>query len=737
MTNLLDSTKMKKILIYLIVLLGVFQTAWTQQDLERANDLFEKSYYADAIALYEAALPANKSSKLIKNLADSYYHTFDLNAAARWYRYLISNYGDTVDEQYYFKLNQSLKAIGEYEEAENVLFDYYTKEDDATKVEQLKQNATYLENIKAIGDRFTIENSALNTVTSEFGAMQIGNELWYTATHKKSTSKTYRWNNENYLDIYTHPLDKQMLGDSLSREVSETINTRLHEGSFSISPDGKTLYFTRNNFKNGKRKTDDKKISNLKIYSANLVDGDWKNIMELPFNSDDFSNEHPTLNADGTKLYFSSDRPGGFGSFDIYEVNVQQDNTFGIPVNLGSVINTDKKEQFPFTSLDGTLYFSSNGHPGFGLLDIFVSENKKGVFQQPDNLGLPINSGYDDFSYVLNTDSKTGYFASNRPSGKGSDDIYSFTVTKELIIEDCKQYITGIITDRTTTLPLADATLTLVDAENKILSSSKTKENGAFEFNVHCKTSYSIKAQKPGYEGNSRAIITSNERNATNDASMNLYSVEEKEKAEALIVQKRLEEEKLRTEALAIKKLEEEKKAKIQWVQQEAQEKERLEKARIAEKVKSEQALAKKITDALATETALVNDNDRTIIQTEEIHFDYSLWYLRRESRERLKTVIDVMKNNPGMIIEIGTHTDIRGNGGYNKDLSQKRADSAKEFLVKNGIASDRIVSKGYGESKPKVVCPTEDACSEEDHEWNRRCEFVVVGWDYDSKKPK
>lgn len=736
MINLLDSTKMKKILTYLIIFIGVFQTAWAQQDLDRANDLFEKAYYADAIALYEAALPKNKSSHLIKNLADSYYHTFDLNAAARWYRYLISNYGDSVDEAYYFKLSQSLKAIDQYEEAETVLFDFYTKEGDTAKLQQLKEDTKYLENVKAIGNRFDIENSSFNTASSEFGAMKIGDEIWFTATHKKTGSKTYRWNNEHYLDIYKHPADKEFLGDSLSTALSDKINTKLHEGAFALSLDGNTLYFTRNNFKNGKRKTDDKKISNLKIYSANLVDGDWKNITELPFNSDDFSNEHPTLNADGTKLYFASDRPGGFGSFDIYVVSLQSDNIFSAPVNLGSVINTDKKEQFPFIASDNSLYFSSNGHPGFGLLDVFVSENRGGIFQQPNNLGLPVNSGYDDFSYILNKEIKTGYFASNRLSGKGSDDIYSFTVTKDLAIEDCQQFITGIITNRTTTLPLAGASVTLVDSENKIVASSLSKENGAFEFDVFCETSYSIKANKDGYEGNSRTIITSNERNATKDASLDLYSIVEKEKAIALIEQTKLEQEKLRAEALAIKKLEDEKIAKIQLAHQKSQEKERVEKERLVEKVKRENALVKRITDALATETALVNENDRTVIQTEEIHFDYSLWYLRRESRERLKTVIDVMKNNPGIIIEIGTHTDIRGNGGYNKDLSQKRADSAKEFLVKNGIDTDRIVSKGYGESKPIVECPTEDACSEEDHEWNRRCEFVVVGWDYESQKP-
>ena len=733
MINLLDSTKMKNLHIYIILFLGIFQASWSQ-DLKRANDLFEKKYYADAISLYEAALPSNKSSLVVKNLADSYYHTFDLNASARWYRYLISNYGDTVDEQYYFKLNQSLKAIGEYDEAAQVFFDYYTKEGSTEKLQQLKEENIYLENVKAIGDRFAIANSNLNTTTSEFGAMQVGDAIWYTAAHKKSASKTYQWNNQQYLDIYTHPIDQEQLGDSISTSLSNTINTKLHEGSFTVSPDGNTMYFTRNNYNNGKRKTDDKKVSNLKIYSASLIDGEWKNINELSFNSDDYSNEHPALNADGTKLYFSSDRPGGFGSFDIYETSLQTDNTFSTPVNLGSEINTDKKEQFPFIASDNSLYFSSNGHPGFGLLDIFVSKNEKGAFQHPDNLGLPVNSGYDDFSYVLKTDNASGYFASNRPSGKGSDDIYSFSVTKELSIEDCEQFIAGIITDRTTTLPLANATVTLANAENEVIATCITKENGAFDFNIVCEASYEVKAEKNGYEGNAKNIRSTKERNAEHDASMSLYSILEKQKTEALALQEKQKAEKLRATQLAAKKLEAEKKAALIAEKQSIEEAARLTKERIAEKARAEKALAKKIADAIVTEEAIVKESDRTIIQTEEIHFDYSLWYLRRESRERLQTVIDIMKKNPSMVIEIGTHTDIRGNSGYNKDLSQKRADSAKDFLVKNGIEPNRVVSKGYGESQPIVVCATEDACSEEDHEWNRRCEFVVVAWDYEAK---
>ena len=264
-----------------------------------------------------------------------------------------------------------------------------------------------------------------------------------------------------------------------------------------------------------------------------------------------------------------------------------------------------------------------------------------------------------------------------------------------------------------------------------MIATCVTKENGAFDFDIICEASYEVKAEKNGYEGNAKNIRSTKERNAEHDASMPLYSILEKQKTEALALQEKQEAEKLRTEQMAAKKLEADKKADLLAEKQGIEEAERLTKQRIAEKAKTEKALAKKIEDAIQTENALVKNADRTVIQTEEIHFDYSLWYLRRESRERLQTVIDIMKKNPGMVIEIGTHTDIRGNKSYNKDLSQKRADSAKDFLVKIGIESGRVVSKGYGESKPIVVCATEEACTEEDHEWNRRCEFVVVGWDY------
>ena len=264
---------MKKIIIILLVL-GSLQSAFAQQELKRADTYFERAYYSDAIPLYEELLPRNKSSRLIKNLADSYYHTFDMKAAARWYGYLISNYRENVEETYHFKLNQSLKAIGEYDKADEVLSNFYSQENRSESLTQLTKDRTYLENVRAIGERFSIKNLVLNTTTSEFGAAKIDSNLVYSASRKQPNAlpKLYRWNNQNYLDIYSHPIEKLELGDSLSVSLSKNINSNLHEGTFAITKDRRTLYFTRNS----KKKTDTDKISNLKIYRAEWINGDWK-----------------------------------------------------------------------------------------------------------------------------------------------------------------------------------------------------------------------------------------------------------------------------------------------------------------------------------------------------------------------------------------------------------------------------------------------------------------------------
>lgn len=722
MLNLLDFTKMKKLLFLLFTVSFLFP-AYGQQELKRADTYFERAFYYDAIPLYEQELPKNKSIKLIKNLADCYYHTFNMKAATRWYTYLISNYGEQVDESYHFKLNQSLKAIGEYDTANEVFSNFYTKNNQATELDALHNEISYLDNVKAIGQRFEIENLELNTEFSEFAAVRVNSNIWYTAATKQTNtlSKLYRWNHQNYLDIYSHPVDKLQMGDSLSVPLSVNINTKMHEGTFAITKNRKTLYFTRNS----SNKTEDKKIKNLKIYKADWENNDWENIIELPFNADNFSTEHPVLNADDSKLYFASDRDGGFGSFDIYSVAIHEDGFYSNPINLGKHINTDKKEQFPFLDEEDNLYFSSNGHPGFGLLDVFVAKKQGDGFKKPDNIGFPINSGYDDFSISFNANATTGYFSSNRLTGKGSDDIYSFSETKPLIIEDCKQFIAGVVTDKTTKLPIPQATVLLLDSNGMVIEKIITGIDASFKFTALCETNYRIEVTKKEFEENFKITKTDTNRNQVKDASLTLFSIKERDslKAIALLKKKQQAEDKLVAETQ--RKIKEEKDAKKAQL---IIEKKKQEKAKIAQQKASINQL-KIIEKIIAKNESIVKEKGITIIKTEEIHFDYSLWYLRRESRDRLQNVIALMKENPGMVLEIGTHTDIRGRKEYNRDLSQKRSDAAKAFLVKNGIESERVIAKGYGESNPIVKCVPASSCTEEDHEWNRRCELIIVRW--------
>jgi len=589
MINPQDFTNtMKKVIFILLISL---QSVLAQKELERANTYFERAFYSDAIPLYEQVLSTNRSQQVLQNLADAYYRTYDMHSAARWYKTLTSRSGKSVDASYYFKLNQSLKAIGKYHEAEKALQAYYQHLGDSVSADKARQNQLYLNNIEAIGDRFIIENLPVNTPASEFAAMQIDSNLIYTAAEKKNASwkKVYRWNNQAYLDIYSHPNDKINQNDSFSKGLPGKVNTKMHEGTFAITKDRKTIYFTRNNFIKGRKRTDDKKVSNLKIYKAEWIDGEWSNIIELPFNSDKYSTEHPALNYDETKLYFSSDRPGGYGSFDLYSVDIISSESYSNPANLGPSINTDKKEQFPFLDAKNNLYFASNGHPGFGLLDIFISKYESGSHKKPDNVGLPINSGYDDFAMSLHSP-KEGYFSSNRPSGKGSDDIYSFREIKPLILK-----------------PIIDTP--------QLASNTPVKTD----------------------------------ENKTSEVDKN--------------------------------------------------------------------------------DDAIIRIDDKIFIKTQQIHFDYNLWYLRKDVRGRLDVVIRVMNKYPNIKIEVGTHTDNRGNDKYNLELSQKRANSVKEFLVDHGISEDRINAIGYGESKPIVQCKTENDCTEQDHEQNRRCEFTILEW--------
>lgn len=678
-------------------------------DLRKANTYFERAYYAKAIPLYEKVIRKYRTNEVVENLAACYYNIGELKASARLYGYLVNRTKSNKTERNVFRYVQALKTSGNYDDANSVMREFLIEKQDTSALIAFDNAVKTQENIIAIGNRYHLENLAINSAYSEFGMLPY-NDLFVYASAEKESGKNnilkgyYGWNEQPFLDIYTIHKDSIASGGSASKSISEKVNTKLHEGTVAFSKDHKTLYFTRNNYYKGKEVNDDKLITHLKIYKAELVDGEWKNIEPLPFNGDDFSVEHPALSPDGKRLYFASDMPGTLGGFDLFYVDINADVTYGAPVNLGSKINTKHREQFPFIASNGDLYFSSNGHFGFGGLDVFWAKFDGSNFQNPDNLGLPLNSGFDDFAFFLDDTQKSGYVSSNRMHGKGSDDIYSFKELKPLIIEDCKQFIAGVITDKVTNEALANSKVTIrVDSEDDSvpLGTFTTKEDGAFNTVSGCEITLIVKATAKGYQDAERKIVIGAKRNITNDASLALVSL-------ASIKQKELEKKQIELKNQQI-------------AAQLALDKEREKLEQEAENEKIE------IENIIAAEPAIKKLKGKIVIETDDINFDYKLWYIRKDVKKVLQPVVDLMNKYPEMQIEIGSHTDIRGNKAYNRDLSQKRATSTKEFLESKGIAAYRISAVGYGESQPIQHCKSEDDCSEEEHEINRRSEIVIT----------
>lgn len=696
---------MKKLLVIIFVFSIQFINA-QDQELVRAKKFFDRTYYAEAITLYKKLAEEKPSQEVIKNLADSYYYTNDLIKAQLYYRLLIKSYSNDLSKDYYYRYAQTLKATNAYDDANAVLREYYTKSGKPEDITNFENEVKILENVSAIGKRFEINNLAINTPNSEFGAVKYKDNLVFAGVKLKPGlfDKKYKWDNETYLNIVKVPIQSINSAEAPITYFADELKTGMHESNAVFTKDGKTIYFTRNNSKNGKKKKNDQKISNLQIFKAELVEGKWTNLVSLPFNSPNYSVEHPALSPDEKVLYFASDMPGTLGSFDIYSVNINK-GAFDTPRNLGPNVNTDKREQFPFVSEDDKLYFSSDGHLGYGSLDVFVSEINGNEYTKAINIGLPLNSNSDDFSFNVDSNTKEGYFASNREGGKGSDDIYTFKETKELIVEDCKQYIAGTITDIITNLVLENATVILQDSDKKALNTITTGADGKFSFTVACESSYTIVAFKEQYTNESKSLVIGNVRYATNDGSLALKSLdaiklEEKQNAENKRKQEIIiEEENKKKEALKF----------------------------IALKEATEAKKKEKVAEILKQEKDVVKDNkDRLIIKTDPIYFDYNMWYIRKESKVVLGRVVALMNKYPGMVIEIGSHTDSRGNAKYNEELSQKRANSTRDFIIQSGINASRVTAKGYGESVPIIKCKTDDSCSEEEHELNRRSEFVI-----------
>lgn len=465
----------------------------TERLIEKGDAYFDKMWYAEAARIYDIVLEKSEAKhtlELLSKAGDSHYYSGNMEKSYKWYNELYQLYTDDIPEETFFKYTQTLKGTGKYRRAAALTKLFRQKRDEPLNELETVRPLTWKG-----ATSVKIKNMEINSKYSDFSPMfHNGSEIVYASAKDSSflTTRRYRWTNQPFLDLYVAKT-KNEEGDLFgSRKFSKKINTKYHEASMAFSPDQKTIYFTRNNY--GKRlKRGQNGINHLKIYRSHFINGEWTEAEELPFNSDDFSTGHPTISPDGHKMYFVSDRPGGFGQTDIYVVDIMENGGFSEPENLGRSVNTSAKEMFPYIT-NNALYFSSNRPMSLGGLDVYKSDYSNGVFSVGINLGEPINSSRDDFSYIIDASGEKGYFASNRKGGKGDDDIYSFHYTLNL------NAVSGSVQDAATGEMMDGAKVSLLDKDGQLLAETTTDDSGSYTFkNLDPLSEYGVKAQQEGY----------------------------------------------------------------------------------------------------------------------------------------------------------------------------------------------------------------------------------------------
>ena len=641
-----------KIILISIIISSLTFKGFAQKDAEKVADKkYEQYAYIDAIKTYERiAKKGYKSEEMFKKLGNSYYFNAELELAGKWYDELFSMTQD-VEPEYFYRYSHTLKVTGHYAKADEMLLKFSEKSGADSRAKLFNTNRNYLSEIKANSGRYKIEDAGINTKYSEYGGAYYGNKLIFTSARDTGFlfQRKHKWSNQYFTKLYaTEMVTDTTLGTPV--KFANKIRIPFHEATPIFTKDGQTMYFTQNNYLKGKKGENAKKITFFKIYKAKLIDKEWSNVEELPFDSDNYSVGHPALSPDEKTLYFASDMPGTKGQSDIFKCTIDEEGNYGIPENLGSKINTEGRESFPFISEENELYFASDGHPGLGGLDIFVSQiAKDGTLRKVKNIGETANSSDDDFGFLINSETRRGFLTSNREGGKGSDDIYQFLETKSL---RCNQELYGIVTDLESGNILSNAKVSLFDAKFKLLTTYLSDINGHYNFEVDCENDYYIRAEKVEYTTFEKRINILNETGKTEIP---------------IQLEKTIKE------------------------------------------VKNGDDLAKTFGIKI-------------------IYFDLDKSNIREDAAIELEKILDVMVENPTIKINIKSHTDSRASFEYNDQLSERRAKSTLEWLVKNGIDTGRLTAKGYGERQLVNKCSDDVPCSEDEHQANRRSEFIIDG---------
>ncbi len=635
---------MKKASSLVIAAIFLAGSLFAGNETKNADKLFkQKGEYEIALAAYKKLLESAPNKAYVNaQIGECYRLSNRIAEAAPFYKAALDlNYkADSILFQYAF----SLKAAGQYEEAKTAFKNYASHGGKPARVERAQKEVENLNKVdELMKKKFWYEVSnleAVNSAGSEFGALLVDDNLYFAST--KGTSAVYGATGTPFTNIFAYKVG----GDASA--VTEVPGINLpdrHEASPTISKDGKLMVFARSN--DGNRKTH----REVCLYMSRFNGSTWSEPELMSINDVDYWNGAPSLSPDGKSLYFASNRKGGKGGLDLYRSKMDESGKWGKPSNLGESINTPGDESFPMITEDGKLYFSSDGHPSLGGLDLFVA-TRKGDNTTVENLGTGINSVSDDFGLTLKSPTE-GYFSSNRAGGKGDDDIYYFRDGKNdpRIVKFVTKGSLFSKDDKGNETPIAGNPVKMLDDKGAVVAEFTTDDQGGFiipmepsknyvfyvekEQHLTLRSPYTTVGKSPAYES-----LTEKETTLNLDANLTM------------------------------------------------------------DRIKLQQTFV-----------------------VENINYDYDKADIRPDAALEIDKIVQFLQDNPSISIELSSHTDSRGDDTYNLKLSQKRAESAKTYIVSKGIKATRVNSAGYGESKPLIP----EAATEEDFQKNRRTEFKII----------
>ena len=715
---------MKKYILLFFLLSGVLPSQAQKSQTRKGDFHFKAMAYPKAITFYLKAVKKDSTFQdAVFKLADCYRLTNNRAKAEEWYAKVVKMPAVLPIQKFYY--GQALMNNGKFAQAKKWMTDFVIDNNaDGRGQSFIKAIDTY-QNFFIDSSNYAITKLDINTSNADFGAALYQEGIVFASSRPKTEmiERKHAWTNQPFLDLY-YSRGKENKFRAPEMFAAE-IQTKLNDGPVAFNKKGDELWITRNNIVGTKVHKSSDKIVKLKLFNSNSNGGsEWGKLKSFEYNSDNYSCAHAALSPDGQRLYFSSDMPGSKGGMDIF-MCTKQGNGWSRPVNLGDTVNSRGNELFPVVMDDGTLYYSSDGLPGLGGLDIFFTRDLGNRFTVPVNVGYPINTYDDDFNMVYDLKNKIGYLSSNRANKGFDDDLYTFK-KKSLRIK-------GIVVRKEDGTPINQARVELKTGDKA--QAFTTMENGRFDFPADFDLEYILKGsatdlgdstvylQTSGtYPGDPFVRIELGKKSAEFALSILVIDAETKQPLPGSMIRDDETQKDIGSTDLAGRY--------TQPIVPQKDEQLLISMAGYRPKVLMLQGQNGEAAKNHEYVVELTKASNLTPFENwfKIIYYDLDKYNVREDAIKILDDVAAFLIENRNVKISLSSSTDSRATAEYNENLSHNRSKSARQYLIDKGVNSKQLAKVSWsGESVLVNDCGDESPCSEELHQLNRRTEMMVV----------